>query len=113
MKIVIYQKGKWEYDRFVGLTTLQENYPLVKRGYKEKRLLLQYRLLYLFKLLLVGEIPKKAILTLNLKEFRDDKESRLTVTVEAVNYNKNLSEIQKMVYNTSTNHLTIYCKDLK
>lgn len=54
MKIVIYQKGKWEYDKFVSLTTLQENYPLIKRGYKEKRLLLQYRLLYLFKLLLVG-----------------------------------------------------------
>ena len=36
MKIVIYQKGKWEYDKFVSLTTLQENYPLVKRGYKEK-----------------------------------------------------------------------------
>jgi hypothetical protein len=113
MKIVIYQKGKWEYDRFVGLTTLQENYPLIKRGYKEKRLLLQYRLLYLFKLLLVGEIPKKAILTLDLKGFRDDKESRLTVTVEAINHNKNLSEIQKMVYNTDTNNLTIYCKDLK
>lgn len=113
MKIVIYQKGKWEYDKFVSLTTLQENYPLVKRGYKEKRLLLQYRLLYLFKLLLVVETPEKAILTLNLKEFRDDKESRLTVTVEAINHNKNLSEIQKMIYNTSTNRLTIYCEDLK
>ena len=113
MKIVIYQKGKWEYDKFVSLTTLQENYPLVERGYKEKRLLLQYRLLYLSKLLLVGETPEKAILTLNLKEFRDDKESRLTVTVEAINHNKNLSEIQKMIYNTSTNRLTIYCEDLK
>jgi hypothetical protein len=113
MKIVIYQKGKWEYDKFVSLTTLQENYPLIKRGYKEKRLLLQYRLLYLFKLLLVGEIPEKAILTLDLKGFRDDKESRLTVAIEAINHNKNLSEIQKMVYNTSTNRLTIYCEDLK
>ena len=113
MKIVIYQKGKWEYDKFVSLTTSQENYPLIKRGYKEKRLLLQYRLLYLFKLLLVGEIPEKAILTLNLKGFRDDKESRMTVTVGAINHNKNLSEIQKMVYNTSTNRLTIYCEDLK
>lgn len=113
MKIVIYQKGKWEYDKFVSLTTLQENYPLIKRGYKEKRLLLQYRLLYLFKLLLVGKHLKKAILTLNLKEFRDDKESRLTVTVETINHNKNLSEIQKMVYNTNTNRLTIYCEDLK
>jgi hypothetical protein len=61
MKIVIYQKGKWEYDKFVSLTTSQENYPLIKRGYKEKRLLLQYRLLYLFKLLLVG----KKLKTLN------------------------------------------------
>ena len=113
MKIVIYQKGKWEYDKFVSLTTSQENYPLIKRGYKEKRLLLQYRLLYLFKLLLVVEMPEKAILTLNLKGFRDDKESRLTVTVEAINHNKNLSEIQKMIYNTSTNRLTIYCEDLK
>ena len=113
MKIVIYQKGKWEYDKFLSLTTSQENYPLVKRGYKEKRLLLQYRLLYLFKLLLVGEIPEKAILTLNLKGFRDDKESRLTVTIEAVNHNEYLSEVQKMVYNSSTNHLTIYCKNLK
>ena len=86
---------------------------MIKRGYKEKRLLLQYRLLYLFKLLLVGEIPEKAILTLNLKGVRDDKESRLTVTVEAINHNKNLSEIQKMIYNTTTNHLTIYCEDLK
>lgn len=113
MKIVIYQKGKWEYDKFVSLIHLQENYPLAERGYKEKSLLLKYRLLYFFKLLLVGEIPEKAILTLNLKEFRYDKESRLTVTVEAINHNKNLSEIQKMVYNTNTNHLTIYCKDLK
>lgn len=113
MKIVVYQKGKLEYDKFVSLTTSQEDYPLIKRGYKEKRLLLQYRLLYLFKLLLVGEIPEKAILTLNLKEFRYDKESRLIVTVEAINHNKILSEIQKMVYNTNTNHLTIYCKALK
>lgn len=113
MKIVIYQKGKWEYDKFVSLTTLQENYPLVKRGYKEKSLLLKYRLLYSFKLLLVGKIPEKAILTLNLKEFRDDKESRLIVTIEAVNHNEYLSEVQKMVYNSSTNHLTIYCKNLK
>ena len=113
MKIVIYQKGKWEYDKFVSLTTLQENYPLVKRGYKEKRLLLKYRLLYSFKLLLVGKIPEKAFLTLNLKEFRDDKESRLIVTIEAVNHNEYLSEVQKMVYNSSTNHLTIYCKNLK
>ena len=86
---------------------------MVERGYKEKSLLLKYRLLYSFKLLLVGELPEKAILTLKLKEFRDDKESRLTVTVEAINHNKNLSEIQKMVYNTDTNNLTIYCKDLK
>jgi hypothetical protein len=113
MKIVIYQKGKWEYDKFVSLTTLQENYPLVKRGYKEKSLLLKYRLLYSFKLLLVGKIPEKAILILNLKEFRDDKESRLTVTIEAVNHNEYLSEVQKMAYNSSTNHLTIYCKNLK
>ena len=113
MKIVIYQKGKWDYDKFVSLTTLQENYPLVKRGYKEKSLLLKYRLLYSIKLLLVGKMPEKAFLTLNLKEFRDNKESRLTVTVEAINHNKNLSEIQKMIYNTSTNRLTIYCTDLK
>lgn len=113
MKIVIYQKGKWEYDKFVSLTTLQENYPLVKRGYKEKSLLLKYRLLYSFKLLLVGKMPEKAILILNLKGFRDDKESRLTVTVEAINHNTNLSEIHKMIYNTSTNHLTIYCENLK
>lgn len=113
MKIVVYQKGKLEYDKFVSLTTSQEDYPLIKRGYKEKRLLLQYRLLYLFKLLLVGEIPEKAILTLNLKGFSYDKESRLIVTVEAINHNKILSEIQKMVYNTNTNHLTIYCKALK
>lgn len=113
MKIIVYQKGKLEYDKFVSLTTSQEDYPLIKRGYKEKRLLLQYRLLYLFKLLLVGEIPEKAILTLNLKGFRYDKESRLTVTVEAVNHNEYLSEVQKMVYNSSTNHLTIYCKNLK
>jgi len=113
MKIVIYQKGEWKYDKFVSLTTLQENYPLVKRGYKEKSLLLKYRLLYSFKLLLVGKIPEKAILTLNLKEFRDDKESRLTVTVEAINHNKNLSEIHKMIYNTDTNNLTIYCENLK
>lgn len=86
---------------------------MAKRGYKEKSLLLKYRLLYSFKLLLIGKMPKKAILTLNLKEFRDDKESRLTVTVEAINHNKNLSEIQKMVYNTDSNNLTIYCKDLK
>ena len=86
---------------------------MVERGYKEKSLLLKYRLLYSFKLLLVGKMPKKAILTLDLKGFRDDKESRLTVTVGAINHNKNLSEIQKMVYNTDTNNLTIYCKDLK
>lgn len=98
---------------YLSLTTLQENYPLVKRGYKEKSLLLKYRLLYSFKLLLVGKMPEKAFLTLNLKEFRDDKESRLTVTVGAINHNKNLSEIQKMIYNTSTNRLTIYCEDLK
>lgn len=113
MKIVIYQKGKWKYDKFVSLIHLQENYPLVERGYKEKSLLLKYRLLYAFKLLLVGKMPEKAILTLNLKGFCYDKESRLTVTVEAINHNKNISEIQKMVYNTNTNHLTIYCKDLK
>ena len=59
MKIVVYQKGKLEYDKFVSLTTSQEDYPLIKRGYKEKRLLLQYRLLYLFKLLLVGKYLKK------------------------------------------------------
>lgn len=98
---------------YLSLTTLQENYPLVERGYKEKSLLLKYRLLYSFKLLLIGKMPKKAILTLNLKGFHYDKESRLTVTVEAINHNTNLSEIQKMVYNTNTNHLTIYCKALK
>ena len=75
--------------------------------------MLKYRLLYFFKLLFIGEAPQKAILTLNLKEFRDDKESRLTVTIEAVNHNEYLSEIHKMIYNTDTNNLTIYCKDLK
>lgn len=36
MKIVIYQKGKWEYDKFVSLTTLQENYPWLKEVIKKK-----------------------------------------------------------------------------
>lgn len=113
MKIVIYQKGKWEYDRFVNLKSLQEGYSLIERGYKERNLLLKYRFLYFFKLLFIGEAPQKAILTLDLKELRNDEESRIVVTVETINHNKNISEIQKMVYNTNTNHLTIYCKDLK
>lgn len=112
MKIIIYQKGKWEYNKFVTLKTL-DNQNLIQRGFMNKSLSLKYRLLYLFKLILnTSKVPQKAKLTLEYTDRYDKEQTEMIVNIKAISHYKNISEVEKMVYDTNSNHLTIYCKDL-
>lgn len=112
MKIIIYQKGKWEFNKFVALKTL-DNQNLIQRGFWNKSLPLKHRLLYLFKLLLdASKVPQKAKLTLEYTDRYDKEQTEMTVNIEAISHYKNISEVEKMVFDTNANHLTIYCKDL-
>lgn len=112
MKIIIYQKGKWEYNKFINLKTL-DNQNLIQRGFRKKNLSLKHRFLYLFKLLLdTSKVPQKAKLTLEYTDRYDKEQTEMIVNIKAISHYKNISEVEKMVYDTNSNHLTIYCKDL-
>lgn len=112
MKIIIYQKGKWEYNKFISLKTL-DNQNLIQRGFMNKSLSLKYRLLYLFKLILnTSKVPQKAKLTLEYTDRNNHEQTELLVNIETINHYKNISEVEKMVYDTNANQLTIYCNDL-
>lgn len=112
MKIIIYQKGKWEYNKFISLKTL-DNQNLIQRGFRNKSLSLKYRLLYLFKLILnTSKVPQKAKLTLEYTDRNNHEQTELLVNIETINHYKNISEVEKMVYDTNANQLTIYCNDL-
>lgn len=69
--------------------------------------------MYLFKLILnASKVPQKVKLTLEYTDRYNHEQTELIVNVEAINHYKNISEVEKMVYDTNANQLTIYCNDL-
>lgn len=117
MKICVYKKGLFNdnHDMFVSLKTAnlkdEDRVPLIEPGYKA-RLKLRYKIKHMFNLILYGKDFTEGIVTFDTSHTFSDKQVTMRVKVEIYGGNSFASVVDRIIYNTDSDTLTIHCDDL-
>lgn len=95
---------------FVSLKT-SDGISLIEPGYKS-RLKLRYKIKHMFNLILYGKNVTEGTVTFDTSRTFTNEQRTMRVKVEIYGGNSFASVVDRIIYNTDSDTLTIHCDDL-
>ena len=112
MDICVYKKGLFNnnHDMFISLKT-SDGISLIEPGYKA-RLKLRYKIKHMFNLILYGKNITEAVVTFDTSRTFTNEQRTMRVKVETYGNNTYASVVDRIIYDTDSDTLTIHCDSL-